>query len=166
MSKDGSSFCSLVNLHSFASHIFKKYFSQCWSAKDDHAAFVKALANNYGDLNALHPFREGNGRSQREFARNVCLKCGYSFNLSCVTNRMMLEASIASFMTGDSTKFEHIFAKAVRKGFSCDDGVISIFSSDDLLLGPNEASLENEDDCLPTDNIIPHDFDSNNSPSP
>ena len=38
---------------------------------------VEALADNYGDLNALHPFREGNGRAQREFAKRMMAKGVY-----------------------------------------------------------------------------------------
>lgn len=32
--------------------------------------FVIQLATLYGDLNVLHPFREGNGRAQRAFLAN------------------------------------------------------------------------------------------------
>ncbi|MBP5198505.1 MAG: Fic family protein, partial [Lachnospiraceae bacterium] len=32
------------------------------------------LSKYYSDMNALHPFREGNGRAQREFSRELCLK--------------------------------------------------------------------------------------------
>ena len=44
-----------------------------WLARDDHlrgrdrAAFVDGLTELYADLNALHPFRDGNGRTQRAF---------------------------------------------------------------------------------------------------
>ena len=62
-------------------------------------------------MNALHPFREGNGRAQREFARELCLICGYDFDLSCSTHKEMLEASIYSFNTGDSSKLRVIFKK-------------------------------------------------------
>ncbi|MFE7271742.1 Fic family protein [Streptomyces sp. NPDC057623] len=35
------------------------------SAESPRQEFVIQLATLYGDLNALHPFREGNGRVQR-----------------------------------------------------------------------------------------------------
>lgn len=60
-----------------------------------------------------HPFREGNGRTQREFARIVCLECGYDFDLSCTTHQEMLEASKLSFDRADSSLFIRIFSKAV-----------------------------------------------------
>ena len=35
----------------------------------DRGIFVGRLAYYLGEVNALHPFREGNGRAQREFVR-------------------------------------------------------------------------------------------------
>lgn len=100
------------------------------------------FAENYGDLNALHPFREGNGRSQREFARLICRDCGYDFDLSCTTHKDMLEASKLSFNQGDSSLFIEIFSKALRDykddvDYSGDR--LSILTSDDLDLGAVEG---------------------------
>lgn len=78
----GNLFCTTACIQDYANSIFEKYYSQCYRAKDNFEDFIKVLANNYGDLNALHPFREGNGRTQREFARLICLACGYDFDLS------------------------------------------------------------------------------------
>ena len=59
--------------------------------------FIKVFAENYGDLNALHPFREGNGRTQREFARLICMECGVACDLSVTSHEEMLRASKISF---------------------------------------------------------------------
>ena len=85
----------------------------------------------------MHPFREGNGRAQREFARLVCLDCGYDFNLSPTTHKEMLDASITSFNTGDTTKFEKIFSKTVTsigKNNGHKPEEINILTSDDLFI--------------------------------
>ena len=37
----------------------------------DRTAFVEGLAETYADINALHPFREGNGRTQRAFLQQL-----------------------------------------------------------------------------------------------
>ena len=39
----------------------------------DYNQFVKHIAYHFSEINALHPFREGNGRSQREFIRELAL---------------------------------------------------------------------------------------------
>ena len=64
-------------------------------------------------MNALHPFREGNGRTQREFARELCLKCGYIFDLTRTTHEEMLSASILSFNKGDNSEFIDIFSRSI-----------------------------------------------------
>lgn len=64
-------------------------------------------------MNALHPFREGNGRAQREFARELCLECGFVFDLTSTTHQEMLDASIASFNRGDNTGFISIFSRCI-----------------------------------------------------
>lgn len=40
------------------------------------------------ELNILHPFREGNGRSLREFIRCLGLKCGYNINWNDNSERL------------------------------------------------------------------------------
>lgn len=133
----GNLFCTTPCIQDYADSVFAKYYPQCYDAKDNFKDFIRVLADNYGDLNALHPFREGNGRAQREFARNVCLACGYDFNLSCATHHEMLDASKLSFDKGDSSGFVKIFSKAVIKhGNNTYMGQdLAILTSDDLSMG-------------------------------
>ena len=138
----GNLFCTVVCIQDYARSVFGKYYSQCYANKDNFDDFVRVLADNYGDLNALHPFREGNGRAQREFARLVCLSCGYDFRLSCTTHSKMLEASILSFNKGDNSGFVRIFSKAVslhRDEVANDKDVLDILTSDDLTIGATEG---------------------------
>lgn len=138
----GNLFCTTSCIQSYAESVFNKYYSQCYNAKDNFEDFIRVFADNYGDLNALHPFREGNGRTQREFARLICLECGYDFNLSVTTHSQMLEASKLSFDKADSSGFIEIFSKAVtqldesvRREFD----VLSILTSDDLTVGSSSG---------------------------
>jgi len=54
-----------------------------WLAREDHlrgrtrAAFVDGLTELYADLNALHPFRDGNGRTQRAFLGQLGVEAGH-----------------------------------------------------------------------------------------
>lgn len=109
----GNMFCTTLCIDSYADSVFGKYYKQCRENKNFKEKFVGALAENYGDLNALHPFREGNGRTQREFARLVCLDCGYVFDLSCTSHDKMLQASRLSFDKADSSQLCNIFSEAV-----------------------------------------------------
>ncbi len=138
----GNLFCTTAFINDYADTIFSKYYPQCYDAKNNKEEFVKVLAANYGDLNALHPFREGNGRAQREFARQICLDCGYAFSLNHTTHKEMLQASILSFNKGDNSLFVKIFDQAIsslnnNKIKSSD--IPAILTSDDLLIGRPEG---------------------------
>ena len=130
----GNLFCTVACIQDYAQSVFHKYHSQCYGAKDNHDDFVQVFASNYGDLNALHPFREGNGRAQREFARLVCLDCGYDFDLSCATHKEMLEASQLDFNKADNSGFIRIFSMAVTPHAEqeTDRGELRILTVDDL----------------------------------
>ncbi|MGN1013318.1 MAG: Fic/DOC family protein [Clostridia bacterium] len=39
--------------------------------------FVEQISYIMTELNVLHPFREGNGRTIRELVREICFDCGY-----------------------------------------------------------------------------------------
>ena len=77
---------------------------------------AKRLAYYLSELNVLHPFREGNGRTEREFIRQLALKNGYVLNLKKVKPKEMLEASIESVI--DTTKLENIINNCLEIGDS------------------------------------------------
>jgi len=50
--------------------------------KDDKRQLAEKLAEILDNVNYLHPFREGNGRTQREFLRLLALEKGLTLNLN------------------------------------------------------------------------------------
>lgn len=110
----GSLFCLPQHIQSYAGTIFPNYYKDCNHVKDNQKELIKILAAYYADLNALHPFREGNGRAQREFTRELCRQCGYAFDLRFTTHEQMLNASIESLDKGDNKPLEEIFQKAIN----------------------------------------------------
>lgn len=79
----------------------------------DRVAFAKRLAYYISELNVLHPFREGNGRTIREFARQLALNNDYVLNLTRVPPQEMLEASKKSVV--DTTDLEKIVERCLEK---------------------------------------------------
>ena len=59
---------------------------------------AQKLAYYMSELNVLHPYREGNGRTIREFIRELALKNNYILNLSNVSPKLFLEASKKSIV--------------------------------------------------------------------
>lgn len=60
--------------------------------------FSERAAHYMAEINVLHPFREGNGRSQREFIRCLAQSNGYELDWSRENKDKLLQASIRSVM--------------------------------------------------------------------
>jgi cell filamentation protein len=102
ISKDGQLFGLAQFLASALDAVFKKLSTENHLAGLDREAFAGRAGYYLGELNAIHPFREGNGRTQREFFRQLALYRGYRILWSRTTRQQMTEASIRSFKYGDS----------------------------------------------------------------
>ena len=57
--------------------MFEKLAEKGYLKGLDATAFSTQAAHYLGEINALHPFREGNGRAQREFINQLAFKNGY-----------------------------------------------------------------------------------------
>lgn len=55
---------------------------------------IKFISELMTDLNVLHPFREGNGRTTREFIRELLNEIGYDINFFEIDYNDILNASI------------------------------------------------------------------------
>lgn len=73
----------------FAALKDEKYFKELH--KED---FVKSAASFMNGLNILHPFREGNGRTQRLFMEQLAKNAGYNLDLSNVSKSITIQAAI------------------------------------------------------------------------
>lgn len=73
--------------------------------------FCSRAAYYFGELNAIHPFREGNGRTQREFMREVGLAAGFDIDWSEVTHQEMYSVSESSFRRGNNKPLEELLAR-------------------------------------------------------
>jgi cell filamentation protein len=67
-----------------------------------------------GELNAIHPFREGNGRTQREFLRTLASSAGHVLSWKDLTADENNEASRISFATGDNSGLVAILRKCLQ----------------------------------------------------
>ncbi len=64
---------------------------------DTAEAFVTEAAHFLAELNAIHPFREGNGRSQLTFMAMLGERAGYPLDFARVRRETFLPAMIASY---------------------------------------------------------------------
>ena len=80
----------------------------------DSQGFCERAAYFFGKMNAVHPFREGNGWAQREFLRELAAGAGYELAWDLVPQEEMHAASIASFQGGGSEGFATLLNKIIR----------------------------------------------------
>jgi len=76
--KPGASFCFAPHISSSAaSDVFPLIAKYDYLRGPDRDLFLDRLAETLGEVNALHPFREGNGRTQRAFFRQLGAAAGW-----------------------------------------------------------------------------------------
>ncbi len=71
---------------------------------------VARLAHYMGEINAAHPFREGNGRAQRLFCAQLAEQAGYFINFETVGQATMYAVMIASF-NGNAKPLEGLLSE-------------------------------------------------------
>ncbi|KJR47380.1 Cell filamentation protein fic [Desulfosporosinus sp. I2] len=90
--------------------------------KEDHLKdlgfdkFSDRLAFYTSEINAYHPFREGNGRSTREFIRCLAKEAGYVLNYSEFNSRQLMGAYISSFKE-NNLMLANIYKENLRSNF-------------------------------------------------
>lgn len=70
-------FCHWAHIESYSSAVFRDLAAERFLAGLPRGAFVTRLAHYYGEINAVHPFREGNGRAQRAFLGQLARDAGW-----------------------------------------------------------------------------------------
>ena len=79
---------------------------------DNETQLIKDLAYYMAELNVLHPFREGNGRTIREFIRELAYVNGYVLDMQNITSKDMLDACIKSVI--DTSDLEDVLARCLK----------------------------------------------------
>ena len=96
IAKDNFMFANWEFIEENMKIIFEELKNENYLADLDKEKFAERLTYYMSELNVLHPFREGNGRTTREFIRQLALKNGYSLDLSEFNAKDILNASIES----------------------------------------------------------------------
>lgn len=95
--KSGDLFAHHRYIEKAGAPLFRELAKERHLAGLDRSAFSARAAHYMGEINALHPFREGNGRTQREFMGQLAQKNGFYIAWEQVTDTEMLEASREAF---------------------------------------------------------------------
>jgi len=94
ISRDETLFAPHSRIEPYAQTVF----SQLAAERHTLAAadLASRLAHYLGEINAMHPFREGNGRTQRIFIDQLAKEYGHTILWSRCTQQEMMAASVAA----------------------------------------------------------------------
>ena len=97
LAKDQSAFCFPENIAREMRALFEWLRERRYLRGLDVRRFAREAAHFLAELNAIHPFREGNGRSQLTFLALVAHRAGHPLDLARLDPARMLNAMIRGF---------------------------------------------------------------------
>ncbi len=91
ISKDGKQFFPTSHFDNAFRYIDQLIAEFKRIPKDNKKSIAEKLAEILDHINHLHPFREGNGRTQREFLRLLALEKDLTLNLNAPDNKSVFD---------------------------------------------------------------------------
>ena len=76
---------------------------------------AEQLAEILDNVNYLHPFREGNGRVQREFLRLLALEKGLTLNLNPPDNKSIYDQYMQGTINSDVKTLTKLILEQIEK---------------------------------------------------
>ena len=101
ISKDGKQFFPTTHFDNALMFINSLIAAYSTIDKQDKEKLSRKLAEILDTVNFLHPFREGNGRTQREFLRLLALQKGWLLNLNPPDNAEVYEKYMHGTVNSD-----------------------------------------------------------------
>jgi cell filamentation protein len=95
--KGGNWFCYPEHLEREMAKAFSPHRIDAVVHATDRLVFARLAADLLADINAGHPFREGNGRTQLAYLALVATSAGYGFDADVLEADKVMSAMIASF---------------------------------------------------------------------
>jgi len=114
ISKKGTSFCPFGDIETLADSIFARLHSRKLFRDLELSEFISEIVDFYCVTNDLHPFREGNGRTQRIFITQLIRNAGYEFDFTYVDGDLLMIATIQS-ANGVTDLLTELFEKMIKK---------------------------------------------------
>jgi len=99
-------------IESESARLFRLLASANWFESMERPAFVAAIGDFYGEVNMVHPFREGNGRAQRLLFEQIIVNVGYDIDWWQVEPAEWVQANIAAAFC-DPSQLIAIFDRCV-----------------------------------------------------
>lgn len=96
ISKMGTKFVNACDIERLALNCFNRLKQEEYFKNYSFEVFIKNIVDLYCVTNSLHPFREGNGRTQRLFIQQLIRYNGYDIDFSQIDKDGLMIATIQS----------------------------------------------------------------------
>lgn len=113
ISKKGTFFVAAKNIDEIATACFERLKKQNYFKNLDINDFVEEMTDFYCVTNDLHPFREGNGRTQRVFLSQLALNAGYEMNFANTDTDELMLATIQA-ANGVNTYLKNVLREIIN----------------------------------------------------
>ena len=120
ISKKGTRFCPHGEIEDLSGRIFTGLHKSNYLKGLQKSQFVSSFIDLYVITNYLHPFREGNGRTQRLFLAQLTRNVGFNLDFADIDVDELMIATIQS-AHGVEDGLKRIFAKAIYNPISLMD---------------------------------------------
>lgn len=113
ISKGSSAFAHPKHIEAHLLKIFNELETENYLKRLPRDQLISRLAYFLSELNALHPFREGNGRSIREFARQLMLNTGYRLDWEKVREPAEIINAFVDSFNKDNNRLEGLLDQII-----------------------------------------------------
>lgn len=113
----GTIFCLVPFIEEQFAFLYRKLRKENF-LKDitDQKEMAEKLAYYLGEINMIHPFREGNGRTQRIYIEQLCMNNGrFEIDFTEVSKEKMISASVRSAKSDNDLLEELIYKCLIRQ---------------------------------------------------
>ena len=93
-----SRFCNVRHIQSYSKTVFSAVATEKYLVNLEPKVFANRLAHYLSEINAIHPFREGNGRVQRLFISQLAEHAGYTLDYSALDQSELYPVMQESFL--------------------------------------------------------------------
>jgi cell filamentation protein len=114
ISKGDSMFCYPEHIDAEMRKLFARLSAARFLRGLSAEEFARRAAHVLAELNAIHPFREGNGRTQLTYLALLATRAGHPLRLERMNPEAMLAAMLASFK-GDEAPLAALLAGLIER---------------------------------------------------
>lgn len=116
ISKGTTHFCTVGRIEPEAEKLFGSLARAAYFSGLDRAGLISASAQLFGDLNVIHPFRDGNGRALRILFEHIIIHAGYEISWWAIDQEQWTQANIDAVVcdySGLTRCFERCVGQAI-----------------------------------------------------